>query len=88
MGSQQPCEWATLLLWTSDWKSYVAIATTIVLMAIELIPCGNANVGKLFGFSGASNACLTLFTSLWPLALNKKKIGWFPISVDLGKDNK
>ncbi len=70
MGSQQPCEWATLLLWTSDWRPFVVVAAIIALVAIELIPYGNVNVGKVFGFLGINNAYLTLFISLSPLTLN------------------
>jgi hypothetical protein len=70
IGSQQPCEWTTTLLWTCDWRPYVAVVTITVLVAIELVPCGNANIREVFGFSKVNNACLTLFISLWPSTLN------------------
>jgi hypothetical protein len=33
-------------------------------VAIELVPCGNANIGEVLGFSGAGNACLALERAL------------------------
>jgi hypothetical protein len=49
-------------------------------VAIELIPYGNVNVGKVLGFLGVNNAYLTLFISLSPLALNFKK-NWLTFGI-------